>query len=254
MTQRTVFITGASSGLGQGLAVYYAGQGKKVFAAARRIDRLKEMAGQIAGAGRIVPLEVDVQDSEKLVAAIHRAEEESGGALDLVIANAGIGRPTPAAALDWTWVKKIFDVNTTAAAVTLAAAAPAMVKADRGHLVGVGSLAGLRGLPGNAAYSASKAGLHVFLEALRIDLRGTGVAVTAVQPGFVKTELTAKNKFKMPFLMELDDAVEAITKGIAKRSAVVAFPAALAAVMRSASALPDPLFDLIASKAGKRAK
>ena len=254
MTQRTVFITGASSGLGHGLARHYADQGDTVFAVARRIDRLRELAGQVAGGGRIVPLEVDVQDAGKLVAAIHQSEQESGGALDLVIANAGIGRPTPAAALDWTWVKKIFDVNTTAAAVTLAAAAPAMVKADRGHLVGVGSLAGLRGLPGNAAYSASKAGLHVFLEGLRVDLRGTGVAVTAVQPGFVKTELTAKNKFKMPFLMELDDAVKAITKGIAKRSAVVAFPAALAGLMRSASALPDPLFDLIASKAGKRAK
>src|SRR6266850_4468555 len=157
MTQRSIFITGASSGLAQGLALHYANLGDKVFAAARRVDRLREMAAAVSPPGQLVPIALDVQDTRRLVAAVRDAEEQSGGVLDIVIANAGIGRPTPGSKLDWEWVKRIFDVNTTAAAVTLSAAAPAMVNAGRGQLVGVSSLAGLRGLPGNAAYSASKA-------------------------------------------------------------------------------------------------
>ena len=254
MAKRTFFITGASSGLGQGLALHYAKQGDKVFAAARRIDRLREMARSLPAEGALEPIELDVQDTAALVSAIRRCEQEAGGSLDVVIANAGIGKPMAGTALDWEWVKRIFDVNTTAAAVTLAAAAPAMVKAGRGQLVGVSSLAGLRALPQNAAYCASKAGLHTFLEGLRLDLRGSGVAVTAIYPGFVKTEMTAKNKFKMPFLMELDDAVAAMAKGIARRAAEVSFPLPLSALMRTAAALPRPLYDLAANVARKRAR
>jgi short-subunit dehydrogenase len=252
MTQRSIFVTGASSGLGMGLALHYAKQGHQVFAAARRVERLREMARDLADKGELQPVELDVQDTDALVAAIHKAEKESGGALDTVIANAGIGHETNARHLEWEWVKRLFDVNTTAAAVTLAAAAPAMVKAGKGRLVGISSLAAFRALPGNCAYSGSKAGLATFIEGLRIDLRGSGVSATCIYPGFVKTELTAKNKFKMPFIMELDDAVKVMARGIDKRAANVSFPAPLSLGTKAFAALPRPIYEALAHRAGKR--
>src|SRR5207302_9010859 len=188
MAPKNVFITGASSGLGSGLALHYARQGATVHAAARRVEMLQKLAAQLDGvAGRIVPVELDVQDRKALVAAIHKAEP-----LDLVIANAGIGRPTPARKIDVEWVQRILQANATSPCVTLAAALPALVERKSGQLVGISSLAAFRALPGNSAYCASKAALRTFLEGLRLDLRGSGVAVTAIYPGFVKTELTAK--------------------------------------------------------------
>jgi NADP-dependent 3-hydroxy acid dehydrogenase YdfG len=251
MPYESVFITGASSGLGRGLALHYARLGATVHAAARRKEMLDTLQAE-AGEGRIVPVELDVQDRKALVAAVRAAEAAHGGALDLVVANAGIGRPTPGTKIDVEWVARLLDVNATSACATIAAALPAMVARKRGHVVGVSSLAAYRGLPGNAAYCASKAALSVFLESLRVDLRGTGVAVTAIYPGFVKTELTAKNKFPMPFLMELDDAVRAMARGIEARRAAVTFPAPMAAMASGMSALPRFLYDALAKMGGSR--
>src|SRR5258708_2738980 len=145
---RSVFITGASSGLGRGLALHYAKQGDRVFAAARRKDELAKLASE-APAGSIVPVTLDVQDSDELVAAIRKAEADAGGALDMVIANAGIGKPTNARKMDWRLVKNILDINITAACVTIAAALPKMVERDAGHVVAIASLAAFRGMPGN---------------------------------------------------------------------------------------------------------
>jgi short-subunit dehydrogenase len=247
MTPRTVFITGASSGLGRGLALHYARAGAAVHAVARRKAELDSLAAE-APEGRVLPVVLDVADSEKLVAAIHRAEAADGGALDLVIANAGVGATTSARKMDWTAVKRIFEVNTTAAAVTIAAALPAMVARDSGQVVAVSSLAAFRGMPGHAAYCASKAALHLFMESLRVDLRGTSVRATTIYPGFVKTEMTAKNKFPMPFLMELDDAVRVMARGIEKGKATIAYPLPLVAMVRSLGALPRAVYEPIAGR------
>ncbi len=251
MPTTSIFLTGASSGLGRGLALHYAKAGATVFAAARRKDRLLELAdeaGSAGGPGRVVPVELDVADIPALVAAVHEAERAAGGALDLVIANAGIGGDTPGKALDWTRVQQILHVDATAACVTLAAAAPAMVARDRGQLVAIASLAALGALPASAAYCASKAALSMFCDSLRIDLQQSGVAVTCVYPGFVKTELTAGNKHPMPFLLEADEAVRIIARGIERRKATVAFPLPLIAAIRAAGALPRPLYEALAGK------
>lgn len=247
------FITGASSGLGRGLALHYARAGATVHAAARRLPELEELARDAAGAGargRVVPVVIDVADSERLAAAIGEAEAAAGGALDLVIANAGVGEPTSARQMDWRVVKRILDVNVSAAGVTLAAALPAMVSRGRGTVVGVSSLAAFRGLPQTAAYCASKAALHTFMESLRVDLRGTGVKAVTIYPGFVKTPMTAGNAFKMPLIMELDDAVRAMARGIDRGESQVAFPAPLAAAMRLVGALPRPLYEALAGLGG----
>src|SRR3954469_22338096 len=151
---KTVFVTGASGGLGRGLALHYAKQGAKVFAAARRKDELGKLASE---SENIVPIVLDVADLDALADAIHGA-----GDLDMVIANAGIGHPTSARKIDWMWVRKILDVNVTAACVTIAAALPRMVERNQGHVVAMSSLAAFRGMPGNATYCASKAAIHTF--------------------------------------------------------------------------------------------
>jgi len=241
----SVFITGASGGLGRGLSLHYAKEGWTVFAAARRKEELGKLKDEAAG---IVPVPLDVQNSEALVAAIHDAEEQSGGALDMVIANAGIGQPTPARKIDWRVVKQILDVNVGAACVTIAAALPKMVERNAGHIVAVSSLAAFRGMPGNGTYCASKAALHTWMESMRVDLRKTKVRATTIYPGFVKTSMTEKNKFPMPFLMELDDAIQVMAKGLKRGAKTIAFPLPMAALTRTLGALPRSIYEPLAGR------
>lgn len=248
---KNVFITGASGGLGRGLALHYAKGGATVHAAARRKDELAKLAAE-APQGSIVPVRLDVQDVDALVNAIHSAEEAAGGALDLVIANAGVGKTTSARKMDWSVVKWILDVNATAACVTIAAALPKMVERDAGQVVMMSSLAAFRGMPGNAAYCASKAAVATFMESVRVDLQPTRVRATTIYPGFVKTPLTAKNKFPMPFLMELDRAVEVMTRGIARGAKTIAYPLPMVAFTRTLGAVPRGLYEPLAGRVWTR--
>jgi short-subunit dehydrogenase len=252
MTFQSVFITGASSGLGRGLALHYARAGATVFAAARRKEQLESLAAEVREGGRVVPMPLDVLDLDALAAAVHSAEGESGGALDLVIANAGIGEPTHGRSLDWSRVKQILDVNVTSALATVCAALPAMVKHDRGTVAAMSSLAAFRGLPGSAAYCASKSALHTFMESLRVDLTGTEVVAACIYPGFVRTELTAKARHMMPFLMDLDAAVREIVKGLEKGRGQIAFPLPMAAGIKLAAAMPDILYEEIVGRASPK--
>ncbi|HEY2029017.1 MAG TPA: SDR family NAD(P)-dependent oxidoreductase [Myxococcales bacterium] len=245
MPAQSVFITGASSGLGRGLALHYAHHGAAVHAVARRKDELEKLAAE---APTIVPVPLDVQDHDALAAAIRTAEEASGGALDLVIANAGVGQPTSARKMDWKVVRQIMDVNVTSACVTIAAALPKMIARNRGQVVAVSSLAAFRGMPGNASYCASKAALHLWMESVRVDLRKTKVLATTIYPGFVKTAMTAKNKFRMPFLMDLDDAVRTMANGIDRGAPVIAYPLPMVAVVKTLRAIPRGLYEPLAAR------
>ncbi|AEI65248.1 SDR family oxidoreductase [Corallococcus macrosporus] len=248
MSYRTALVTGASSGLGRGLALWLARRGARVFAAGRRLPQLQALRDEAQAAGVTVePVALDVTQADATLARIRALDAECGG-LDLVVANAGVGGTTNAKKLPWERVRGIIDTNVTGAAATLSAVLPQMVERKRGHLVGVSSLAGFRGLAGHAAYSASKAFLSTFMESLRVDLRGTGVRVTCIYPGFVKSELTATNNFPMPFLMETEDAVERMGKGILRGDAELSFPWQLAVPTRVAKLLPNPLFDAAARR------
>lgn len=236
MDYQNALVTGASSGLGRGLALFFAARGVKVYAAARRLDQLEAL--QREGQGTIVPVQLDVAQADQAHARIQALDAESGG-LDLVIANAGIAEVTSGKRIEWPVVRKVLDVNVTGAAATLVAALPGMVERKRGHLVGVSSIAALVGLRRLAAYSASKAFLTHFLEGLRQDVAPLGIAVTALQPGYIKTDLTAKRKPEtMPYLMELDDAVRRMGDAILRREAEYTFPFPLAAAMKTAAMLP----------------
>jgi short-subunit dehydrogenase len=159
-------------------------------------------------------------------------------------------RSSPAPRRDWAGASR--SPLPGAGFTSLCGALPAMVARDRGHLVGIASLAGFRGLPKSAAYSASKSAVIAFLESLRVDLRDTAVDVTTVCPGYVKTELTANRSYRLPFLMELDDGVGAIVRGIERRDAVCAFPLPLSSVVRALPFLPNSLYDFIAARSKVR--
>lgn len=241
MTYRTALVTGASSGMGRGLALALARRGTHVFVAARRkaqLDALVEEAAREGGAAEA--LELDVADSDRAYETIQALDRKRP--LDLVIANAGIGDAGPAQKLVWSKAKQIFDVNTLGAAATLTAALPGMIERGAGHLVGIASVAGLRGLPNFAVYSASKAALITLLEGLRLDLHGSHVYVTTICPGFVKTEMTAGNQGPMPFALECDQAVKTILAAIDAKDAFKAFPWPMVAALRTSKLIPDALF------------
>lgn len=248
MSYRTALVTGASSGLGRGLALWLAKQGLRVFATGRRLSQLEALAKEAQAAGATVePLEMDVTQTDATLERIRALDGECGG-LDLVVANAGVGGVTHGKRLQWERVRAIIDTNVTGAAATLSAVLPQMVERRRGHVVGISSLASFRGLAGHGAYSASKAFLATFMESLRVDLAGTGVRVTCVYPGFVKSEMTAQNEFPMPFLMETDAAVELMGRGILRGETELFFPWQLALPSRLVKVLPNPLFDAAARR------
>ncbi len=249
---RTAFVTGASSGLGRALALRLARDGYAVALAARRLERLEEVATAIRNAGgRAVVCPCDVGDGPSVHHAISRAES-AFGPVDLLVANAGISEAAGAHELSAPVVERLMRVNFMGAVYAAERVLPGMIERGSGHLVAVGSLAGYGGLARTAAYSASKGALHNFFESLRVDLRGTGVDVTVITPGYVRTELTARNLHRMPMLLELDDAVDLMARAIARRSRLCSFPRPLSTVVWAAQILPGWLYDALASRVRRK--
>jgi len=246
------FLTGASSGLGWALAPLLAADGHALALGARRLELVEKLAGEIrAAGGAALALEVDVADREAVRAAVKRTEQELG-AIERLVANAGIDGPTPARRFDAAVFEKVQRTNLLGPAYCIEAVLPGMIERGRGHIVGISSLASYRGLPGAAAYCASKAGLSALLESLRIDLQGTGVAVTTVNPGFVRTPITAGSRHPMPFMLDADDAVRRIHRAIRARRRIFAFPWTLATITRLGRLVPSPLYDRILAAGAAR--
>lgn len=184
---------------------------------------------------------LDVCDTQAVQDAVARWDDQTGG-LDLVVANAGLGRARPSHKLTWKDAEPMVQINIAGAFATLVAAIGPMVERRRGTLVGVSSIAGMRGLPTSAVYSASKAALSTFLETLRIDLGHRGVTVVDVRPGFVDTALTKTARFPMPFMLDADEAARRMLRGIERGEAIVGFPWPMVTAMRIAEAIPNPLY------------
>ncbi|HEX5832524.1 MAG TPA: SDR family NAD(P)-dependent oxidoreductase [Pyrinomonadaceae bacterium] len=245
---KTVMITGASSGIGKGLALEIAARGGRLGLLARREDVLNDIVQQItAQNGTAIAVGADVRDAGAVRAAADRIRAELGP-IDVMIANAGVGTTKHASQLDPDQVAEVININVLGAVNSVAAVTPEMLERKSGQLVAISSLAGYRGLAKSAAYSASKAALSSFFESLRIDLRHSGVTVTVIYPGFIKTPLTAGRNAKMPYLMELDDAVEKILNAIEKGKRSYAFPWQLATIVRSGLVMPAAMYDWIAER------
>jgi short-subunit dehydrogenase len=248
---KTALITGASSGIGAALARLLAADGAEVVLAARREDPLRELAASITAAGGKARIEVlDVgADPARTEARVRELDEQLQ--LDLVVANAGVGGSRWAGKLQWENCEQIVAVNVSGTIATLTGALPGMVARGRGHLVGISSVAKYRGLPSSAAYCASKAFVSTFLESLRVDLHGTGVAVTDVRPGFVDTPMT-KGMKSLPFLVDVEDAAKTIARAIRKRSDVLVFPPAMSMVGKLLTVLPKAVYEPVVRGRNKR--
>jgi len=248
---KVVLITGASSGIGRGLAMHLARRGACVGLVARRANVLDEVIAEIKErGGKAEPIIADVQDADALKSGAQRLADVFGP-IDILIANAGVGTTTHASQLEPSEVERILQINVVGAANSVAAVLPGMLSRGTGHLVAIASLAAYRGVAKSGAYCASKAALSALFESLRIDLRGSGVDVTIIYPGFIKTPLTAGRK-RMPYLLELDDAVERMIKAIERRKRSYSFPWQLAMVVRAGLIMPSAMYDWIAERSSFR--
>jgi short-subunit dehydrogenase len=247
-TNKVVMITGASSGIGRGIALEIASRGAHLGLLARRESLLEELAGEVSAHNvKAISAAADVRDAEAVRSAASHFRTELGP-IDVLIVNAGIGTADHAMKLQPDHAANVIGINVLGAVNSVAAVAPAMVERGHGRLVAISSLAAYRGLPKSAAYCASKAALSSYFESVRLDLRNTGVGVTIIHPGFIKTDLTAGRAAKMPYLMELDYAVKKIVSAIEKEKKYYAFPWQLATIVRAGLLMPTAMYDWIAER------
>lgn len=232
---KTYWLIGASNGLGAALARKMSAAGVSLILSARSGDALQKLADALPGPARALP--VDVTDAT----ALAKAAEEAGE-IDGAVFLAGVYWPFGAKEWDADKANAMADINFTGTMRAMGVVVPPMVARDAGHIVITGSLSGFRGLPGAIGYSASKAGVMVLAESMYADLRKTGVDVQLVNPGFIKTRLTEKNDFKMPFIMEPEQAAQIVFEhmntDVFKRS----FPTGFSWVFRLSQLMPDWLY------------
>ncbi len=234
---RSILITGASSGIGAGLARLYAGPGISLAISGRDKERLLAVAETCRRRGAQVIAEViDVKDRNAMAKWIERVDGEHP--LDLVVANAGISGGAGGHGEDEDQVREIFAVNMAGVLNTVLPTMALMRQRKSGQIAIMSSLAGFIGLPGAPAYSASKAAVKVYGEALHGWLKVDNIRVSVICPGYVKTRITANNAFPMPFLMTADKAARKIKHGLSRDKARIAFPLPMAAVMWVIAALP----------------
>ncbi|MFP7675382.1 SDR family NAD(P)-dependent oxidoreductase [Marivita sp. S0852] len=229
------WLVGASEGLGQALAHKMSAAGVHLILSARSEDKLQQLADDLPGRAEVVP--VDVSDAESVKAAA-----EAIGDIDGVVQIAGVYWPFGAKDWDADQATAMADVNFTGAMRLMGAVVPKFVERDAGHIVLTGSLSGFRGLPGAAAYTASKAGVMTLAESLYADLWRSNVRVQLVNPGFVKTRLTDKNNFNMPFIMQPEDAAREFFEHMNTDAFKRSFPTVFSWVFRGSQFLPDWLY------------
>lgn len=234
--KKTVWVTGASSGLGRSLALQLAAKGNLVIASARNQAELNKLAELDAN---IVPLVCDITD-EKAMEAVYDQMVEISPLLDQVILNAGNCEYLDFPAPDWAAVRRVMEVNFFGTVNCLKIALPLLRKSssDRAHVVAVASQVTAAPFPRAEAYGASKAAMRYFFDSLRMDLAAEDIDVTVVNPGFVDTPLTRKNDFPMPFLMPVEEAATRIIKNIAARPRTYSFPLRLSALLLLSKLMP----------------
>ncbi|PJE38198.1 short-chain dehydrogenase [Pseudooceanicola lipolyticus] len=230
---KSYWLIGASEGMGRALARKLSAEGASLILSARSADRLNELAEELPRAS-VLPFDVTKMDEV-------RAAVAKVGSVDRVVYNAGAYDPMRATDWQTDAALAICDVNFLGVMRVMGEIVPGMVQAGRGDITLIGSLAGYRGLPAAIGYGASKAAVISLAETMRHDLRGTGVVVRVVNPGFIKTRLTEKNEFRMPMLMSPEEAAQKVLNAMAKQRFRTDFPAPFSWVIRALDYLPDLL-------------
>ncbi len=258
LTPLKVFITGASSGIGSALASHYARQGAVLGLAARRGDSLQALARTLSGLGatQVYCYPLDVTDA----AALNAAADDfiaHAGAPDIVIANAGVSSGTlTECGEDLAAIRRIFDINVYGMAATFSPFIAAMRQAANvgkaGRLVGIASVAGIRGLPGAEAYSASKSAAITYLESLRLEMRSSGIKVVTIAPGYIETPMTAINPYRMPFLLPADEAARRFARAIERGTSYTVIPWQMGIVAKLLRLLPNWLYDRLFANAPRK--
>lgn len=238
------WLVGASEGLGRALAMRLSEAGAELVLSARSVESLEALAKDLPGQSRVLPL--DVSRAE----AVETAVAEIDARIDGVIYLAGAYWPMQTGEWDTAKVETMIDINLTGAVRVVGAVLPPMLARGSGHIVLTGSLSAYRGLPGAVGYSASKAGLLGLAETMLCDLRGTGVDVQIVHPGFIRTRLTDKNDFKMPFIMDPEPAAARMFDIVRGDKFSGNFPWGFSLVFRLARLLPDGLYAALFGRRG----
>ncbi|HEX2531176.1 MAG TPA: SDR family oxidoreductase [Burkholderiaceae bacterium] len=256
---KRVFVTGASSGIGAALARCYAGQGAALGLVARRQEVLRELAGSLPNPERHRVYALDVTDHDALAAAAGDFIATQGG-IDVVIANAGISQGTLTEyAEDLAAFERIVATNLIATVATFApfiATMRAQAQSGSGdcRLVGIASVAGIRGLPGAEAYSASKAAVISYCESLRVELKDSGIRVVTIAPGYIDTPMTQKNAYRMPFLMPAAEFAARAIRHIDVGTSYKVIPWQMGIVAKMLRMLPNRIYDLAFSRAPRKAR
>lgn len=244
-----VFITGASSGIGAALAREFASRGATLGLVARNPERLQELINSLPGdPKRYFAFTADVTKRDEIIRVAMEFERLSGGAT-IVIANAGISVGVKTEFYeDLDVLEKVYRTNVFAMANTFHPFIGPMKLRGNGQLVGIGSVAGIRGLPGSEAYCASKSAVITYCESLRVELAKYGILVSTLCPGFVRTPLTAKNPYRMPFILEPAEFACQAVDAIMNRRSYVVIPWQMGVLAKVLRLLPNWLFDRILSK------
>ncbi len=244
---KSAWITGASSGIGKNLAIELAKKDIKVFASARREERLSEIS-KISE--NIIPLAVDVTDEKKLTEDTKIFTEDTDNLPDLIILNAGISRLFTVDNLEQNYdlVKESIDINYFGVMNCLKIIIPHFIKRKSGHIAIMASVAGYRGLPNSIAYSPTKAALINLAEVLKSELRQYGITVSLINPGFVDTDATKVNKFPMPSMVSIEYATKKIITGLEKSKYEIIFPFFFGLVLKMMKIMPNRLYFYFVNK------
>ena len=240
-----MWITGASSGIGEALVAPLVARGARLALSARRADRLETLAAEWRARGadvRAFPL--DVTDRAAVAACVADVEHAFGG-IDLALLNAGGHLPGAGRRFDAQQYADIMALNFLGVVWCIDAVLPGMLARGRGYIAGVASVAGYRAVPSAGAYGASKAALIHMLDAIRFDLEPRGITVSVVNPGFIKTPLTDRNRFPMPMLMPVEPAAEALVRGLERERREIHFPKPFTWTLKLLRILPYPVYQWI---------
>ena len=244
LKNKNIIITGASSGIGRQLAMDLS-KTSNIAILARNKNKLDDFAEQLKNNGnKIIPIKCDVTNKKEVSEAVALCENQLGG-IDVAILNSGVSHRNPVRNFNSDFAVETINVNFLGIVYMVEALLPRMLKKEKSVLVGISSLAESRGFPQSGFYCASKAAASILLESLRVELKKTNIKVITVKPGFIKTPMTDKNEFKMPFLMEVEKASEIIINGILREKRIIQFPLPTVFFSKLLKIIPDAAYEYL---------